>query len=219
MFFLLLALAVLYRMVRTYPGGKTVALATAVSYGLSCGMMTTAMYLRMYALMTLMVLCCCTVHLKILSEDFQIRKKTAVSLVLIVLGGYMTHYYFVLYVIDLAVVFVVIMAACKRWRAILKYILLLSLVALIGLCIWPFAIKHVFSGYRGTEALGILSSGQFYMIKVQLMLQQIIAQTLGGQAWVLWISATVLIIVCIWKGGKQLPLARGRWSFCPSFFM
>lgn len=218
MVFLLLALAVLYRMVRKYLGGEAVALAVSVSYGLSCGMLTTAMYLRMYALMTLMVLCCCTIHLKILSEDFQIRKKTAVSLVLIVLGGYMTHYYFVLYAIGLAVVFIMTMAVRKRWGAILKYVLLLSLAAVIGICIWPFAIKHVFSGYRGTEALDILRSGQFYMIRIQLMVQQIFEQTLGGQAWVSLIIAIVLLIVCIWKREKQMPLTKGTMVFLPIIF-
>lgn len=216
--FLLLTLVVLNRMVKTYLGGEAVALAVMAAYGLSCGMLTTAMYLRMYALMTLMVMCCCAVHLRIFAEDFRIRGKNGVLLVLAVLGGYMTHYYFVLYAIGVAVVFIVVMAIRKRWSAILRYILLLSLAAAIGLCIWPFAIKHVFHGYRGTAAIDVISSGHFYLIKIRLMLQQIIAQTLGGQTWILWLVLAVLVAVCIWKRGEKLALAKGALVFLPIYF-
>ena len=216
--FLLLTLAVLYETVRAHLGGKEVALAVTASYGLSCGMLTTAMYLRMYALMTLMVVCCCAVHLRIFAEDFHIRRRTGVLLVLTVLGGYMTHYYFVLYAIGLAIVHTVVMAVRKNWSSLLRYLLLLILAAVIGICIWPFSIKHVFHGYRGNEAMSIIRSGQFYLIRIRLMLQQIISQTAGGHAWILWIVPVLLIVACIRKKGRELPLAKGAIVFLPIVF-
>lgn len=218
MVFLLLTIVVLYRMVRTYLGGEAAALAATASYGLSCGMLSTAMYLRMYALMTLMVVCCCAAHLKIFTEDFRIRRKSGALLVLAVLGGYMTHYYFVFYAIGMAAVFTVVMAVRKRWGAILKYILLLCLAAAIGLCIWPFAIKHVFYGYRGVEAVGIISSGQFYLVRIDLMLQLIAEQVLGEKVWIVWVVLAVLLAVCLLKRGKNLPLAKGAVIFLPIIF-
>lgn len=216
--FLLLTLAVLYETVRAHLGGKAAALAVTASYGLSCGMLTTAMYLRMYALMTLLVVCCCAVHLRIYAEDFRIRKRTGVLLVLAVLGGYMTHYYFVLYAIGLAAVYTVLMAVRKNWSSLLRYLLLLILAAVIGICIWPFSIKHVFHGYRGNEAMSIIRSGQFYLIRIRLMVQQIIAQTAGGHAWILWIALAMLIAACIRKKGRELPLAKGAIVFLPIVF-
>lgn len=215
MVFLLLMLVILYHMTKAYLGGRTVALAVVAVTGLSCGIMTTAMYLRMYALMTLMVIACCAVHLKIYSEDFRLKGKNAVLLVLAVLGGYMTHYYFVLYAIGIAAVFAVVTAVHRRWRALFKYILLLILAAGIGLCIWPFAVKHVFLGYRGNEALSVIRSGDFYQIKVQLMMRQIAAQVLGGQGWIMWLVLAAVAGICVWKKGKNLPVAKGAMVFLP----
>lgn len=213
--FLILMLVILYRMTRAYLGGEAAALVTVAVTGLSCGMMTTAVYLRMYALMTLMVVACCAVHLKILSEDFRLKGRNAALLLLTVLGGYMTHYYFVLYAIGIAAVFVVLMAVGRRWRCLLKYILLLSSAAAIGLCIWPFAIKHVFHGYRGYEALNVIVSANFYQIKVLLMMRQIVAQMLGGQGWIVWLVLAALAVVCILQRGKGMPVAKGAVVFLP----
>ena len=63
--FLGLTLAILYRMVRDYLGGEMTALIVTAVYGLSYGMMSTAMFLRMYALLTLIVMACCAVHIRI----------------------------------------------------------------------------------------------------------------------------------------------------------
>ena len=216
--FLLLTLAVLYKMVKAYLGGEATALVVTAVYGLSCGMMTTAMYLRMYALMTLMVMACCAIHLKIYSDDFQLKRKNAVSLVLIVLGGYMTHYYFVLYILGMAVVFVVLIMIRRKWTAVLKYMMLLASAAVVGLCIWPFSIRHVFGGYRGMEAMSVFRSGEFYMIKIQLMFRQIIYQVMGGQSWIMWLVLAAVIGICIWKKVRILPLGKGVIVFLPIVF-
>lgn len=216
--FLLLMLAVLYRMTKAHLGGETTALVTVAVTGLCCGTMTTAVFLRMYALMTLMVVTCCAVHLRAIADDFQWKGKKGVLLVLTVIGGYMTHYYFVLYAIGIAAVSVIVMAVRKKWRSLLRYILLLTCAAAIGLCIWPFSVKHVFFGYRGNAAMGILSTGDFYLIRTRLMLQQISAQVLGGQGYVLWIAAAVVAGVCLWKRGRNLPVVKGAVVFLPILF-
>lgn len=216
--FLLLMMVVMYRMIKVHLGGETTALVTVAVIGLCCGTMTTAMYLRMYALMTLMTSACCLVHLKAIADGFQWKGKNGVLLVLTVIGGYMTHYYFVLYAIGIAAVSVVVMAVRKKWRSLLRYILLLTCAAAIGLCIWPFSVKHVFFGYRGYAAIGTLSTGDFYLIRLRLMLQQIAAQVLGGQGYVLWLVAAVVIGVCLWKRGRNLPIIKGAVVFFPILF-
>lgn len=218
MVFLLLTLVVLYRMVRAHLGGEVTALVVTAVYGLSCGMMTTAMYLRMYALMTFMVVACCAIHLKIYSENYRLKRKNTVLLMLIVLGGYMTHYYFVIYAIGLATVFVVLMALRRNWTAIIKYILVLVSAAAAGLCIWPYSIRHVFSGYRGREAMSVFRSRAFYMIRIRLMIDQIISQVMGGQSWIVWLVLIIAVGVCIWKKVRVLPLGKGAIVFFPIVF-
>ena len=215
MVILLLALFVLYRMTQIHLGGSAAALAALAIYAMSCGLMTTALYIRMYALMTLMVLCCCMVHLKIFSEDFRFCSKNLLLLASSVVGGYMTHYYFVIYALGVAAVFSVVMILRRKWKALLKYFLCLTASAAFGLCIWPFAIKHVFSGYRGNEAMNILLAGEYYQIKTTLMIRSIADQMLGGHGWILLLVAVLVVAVSIWKRDKKIFSAKDAIVFLP----
>lgn len=190
---LLLALLVLYRMVERYFGGKATALAVVAVYGLSLGFVLSTLLIRMYALFTLMTVSFCYVHLKIAAEDFQIKGKNRCLLILTTLLGFLTHYYFVLYAVVFVAIYVVWMTYRKEWRALLSYVLTLAGTAVLGLVIWPFAIRHVFNGYRGQAALDTIASGDYSMFLVKLLWNQIKAQLAGGFGW-LWLVAAVLAL-------------------------
>lgn len=212
---LLLTLAVLYRMVEKYLGGKMTALSAAAVYGLSAGLVSSAMLIRMYALLTLMTVSFCYIHLRIAAEDFRIKGSTRRWLVLVTLLGFLTHYYFVLYAIGAATVFTVWMLSGKRWKEILNYILTLAGTAAVGLCIWPFAIRHVFSGYRGQESLNIITSGEFYLIRVKLILDKVFAQVLGGQGWILLAAAALVVLICIRRKKQKPEIGKGFFLVLP----
>jgi hypothetical protein len=201
---LLLTLVVIYKMVREHLGGETAALVTVGVYGLSSGFMNTAVWLRMYALLTFMVAACCYVHLKIAKEGFRLKGRNRRYLMLVVLGGYLTHYYFVLYAIGAAGVFVLWMLIGKKWRETVKYLLTLAGTAVVGLCIWPYSVRHVFSGYQGQEALNTILNGEFYTIRIKLILDQIWGRLFGGNGWILLLCLCAVAGVLVWKYvGKQ----------------
>ncbi|MCI8528267.1 MAG: glycosyltransferase family 39 protein [Lachnospiraceae bacterium] len=218
---LLLTLILLYKMVKEYLGGETEALVAAGAYGLSIGFMNTAVWLRMYALLTLFVVALCYVHLKIAQEDFQLRGKNRRYLFLAVVGGYMTHYYFVLYAIGVAAVFTIWILTEKKYKAAAGYVLTLAGAAVIGLCIWPYAIRHVFQGYQGTQALDVIREREFYFIKVRLLFDQIAAQVLDGTWWILLACLFAAAGIVIWKysrktgKGRKLPLGKGALLAVP----
>ncbi len=85
---LLLTLALLYRMCRLYLGGKWMAVLAAGVYGLSVGFISTALFIRMYALLTFMTVACCYVHLKIVEEGFWLKGKNRLKLMPVVQGGF-----------------------------------------------------------------------------------------------------------------------------------
>lgn len=215
---LLMATVLLYKMCRLYLGGKTTALLTAGVYSLSAGFLSTAMFLRMYALLTLMVIACCYMHLKIANEDFRLKGKNRRKLILVVLCGYLTHYYFVLYAIGVAVVFCIWMSVKRKWRQMAGYVLTLIGAATVGLCIWPFSIRHVFQGYRGVASLNVLLARDFYLIKSKVMFDQAAACLLGGHEWVLLLCMCVLAWLLLWKRGRNLPVFKGLLIFVPIVF-
>ncbi len=215
---LLAAAALLYKMCRLYLGGRAVALPITGVYSLSAGFLSTAMFLRMYALLTLMVLACCYVHLKIADEGFCLKGRKRWKLAAVVLCGYLTHYYFVLYAIGIAAVFCIWMAAKKKWRELAGYIMTLAATAAAGLCIWPFSIRHVFQGYRGVGSLELLTSGEFYLSRTKLMFDQAAAWLLGGHGWVLLLCLCGLAGLFIWKKGRGLPVFKALLLFVPIVF-
>lgn len=205
---LLLAIWMLYHMVSTYLGGKKVALATVLVYALSNGFMTTAVFLRMYALLTLMVILCSYIHLRLAADQFRITKRTRIWLVLSTLGGFLTHYYFVIYVMATALIMIIWMAAKKKGKEIFFYILTMACCAAIGLCVWPFAVKHVFLGYRGRESLSILTEGNFYWIKVKVILHYLFQFMFNGWWWIPLVCAIILILALVFIPRGKRPLGK-----------
>ncbi|MCD7750703.1 MAG: glycosyltransferase family 39 protein [Lachnospiraceae bacterium] len=216
---LILTLILLYRMVSRYLGGEKIALLTIAVYGLSCGFMTTALFLRMYALLTFFVTACLYVHLRIADQQDEVRGKYNRFLLMItVLGGFLTHYYFVIYAILIAVVTVCRMAWRRRFKQMLQYVLTLVVSAGIGLLVWPFAIKHVLSGYRGRQAFEALSGG-YYFSCFKAMVQEIVSYLFGGRWWVLWAAVLLTAAVCVISlitDRRGLPWAKGCLVVLPA---
>lgn len=214
---LLLTLWVLYRMVSSYLGGPKVALVTVLIYALSSGLMTTAMFLRMYALLTLMVVLCSYIHLMLAADGFTLTRKKRSWLILATLGGFLTHYYFVIYVMATAAVFTVWMACGKKWKEIISYLLTMAASAVTGLFIWPFAIKHVFLGYRGREGLEALTGGEFYWFNLKAIMQFIVFPRIyNGWWWISLVCALLLILALVLSPRGKRPLGKIFLLFIPN---
>lgn len=193
---MMLILTVMYQMIKVHFGGEWVALATIMAYGLSRGCISNAMYVRMYVLLELAMLCFCYVHLHIAGKDFSIKGRSRWLLILAAIGGFLTHYYFVLYAVFVAATYMVWMICLKKWKPLFQYFLTLVCSAVFGLCIWPFAIRHVFEGYRGQEALGNLLYEDYSSYRMQAIWQQSLDAIFGGRVWV-FAAATVLLAVAV----------------------
>lgn len=187
-------------------------------YAFSVGFMSTAMFIRMYALLTLMTLLCTYVHLNILKHDFKFNKKLLTALFFAVLGGYYTQYYFVLYAIGIAVVMVVLMILKQRWKSLFAYIFTLCGAAVTGIGIWPFSIKHVFGGYRGQASLNVLQTGNFYWYKSEYMLNHIVDNTFGGIIWLPIILAVFCIGISTILRKNAFPFAKTAVLVVPITF-
>lgn len=204
MAFLLLTIFLLYITADRHFGGGKLALAATAVYALSVGILSNAMYLRMYAILTFMTLFFFYEHLEIAKKDFVLKGRDRVKLVLAALGGFLTHYYFIPYAIAVAAVFLVWLCGKRRWKAVWNYLFTLTGASVIGLCVWPFAIRHVFGGYRGYEALQIMSNREFYLIKIKVILYQLGQQLLGGQEkWFLFPLFFVILFVLVIVNRKK----------------
>lgn len=215
---LLLALVVIYCICEKHFGGKNMAIAATCMYAFSIGFMSTAMFIRMYALLTLMTLLCAYVHLNIWKSDFQFNKKMLAALFFSILGGYYTQYYFVLYAIGMAAVMTVLMILKQKWKNLFVYIFTLGCAAVTGILIWPFSIKHVFGGYRGRASLNVLQTGSFYWYKSEYMLNHIVDNIFGGISWLPIALILLFVGSCIYARKKSFCVAKNAILAIPIVF-
>ena len=128
-------------------------LVTAV-YATSMALMETTIYIRMYALSTLSILLFTYITMKIEKnqKDGKIGLKYLIPTSLVLLMGGLTHYYFFIYVFGVYVYLLIKHIRRKEYKFLVKYTVTLAISAIIYLLIFPYAINHIFFGYRGIDA-------------------------------------------------------------------
>lgn len=212
-----LSLLVLYFMVKKHMGGIVPAIIISTSYVVSCGFITTALYIRMYMLLTLFTLLYISIHLDMAAAGFDVLKRKLVLLGLITVLGYLTHYYFVIFALGTAFVFVIWMIAGKKFKALLKYVVALAISAAVGICLWPFSIKHVFFGYRGQASIQTFSSGNISLIKVKLMCEHFRNHILGKGIWFFFAFLIIISIALIFiKKPRNIQWGKNLLVLFPS---
>ena len=128
-------------------------LVTAV-YATSMALMETTIYIRMYALSTLSILLFTYITMKIEEnqKDGKIGLKYLILTSLVLLMGGLTHYYFFIYVFGVYVYLLIKHIRRKEYKFLVKYTVTLAISAVAYLLIFPYAINHIFFGYRGIDA-------------------------------------------------------------------
>lgn len=154
----------LYWIVRRLLGGekntdldeaKIKSLVLTLVLATTMAAVSTVVYIRMYALLTLWVTVITWLHLGLLSAK-KVQTKTLVAIGVVAWLGVLTQYYFIFYLVGLFIWFTIWYlkrGRRKEWQA---YLTTLGITAVVSLIIWPYSIQHMFFGYRGQGVLGTL---------------------------------------------------------------
>lgn len=122
---------------------------TVLLYGLSMGGISVVMFQRMYMMLTFFILSYLYLNIKICKNNYEIDKKTKRYLVTTIILGFLTQYYFCIYVAFIAIIQAIIMITKKNWNCLKRYIWCHVKAAIIGIVIFPASIYHIFFSYRG----------------------------------------------------------------------
>ncbi len=147
-----LTLYVLYGIVKKYFGGDLNAICVCVLWGWSEFFVETAIFIRMYSLLTLMTVLFFGVHMRFRESDFEWNKKIRRLFFVTALFGYLTHYYFIVFAGLTALTTFLYLMFSKKFRTAFRYMLNFVIAGIVGLIVWPFSVKHVFFGYRGVSS-------------------------------------------------------------------
>lgn len=131
------------------------ALALALAAGLTVAGVSTVVYIRMYALLELMVLATLWLHLK-WREQANPGMGWYAAIGVVAVLGVLTQYYYLFFLMGLALVVMVQDVRQKNWRDLAKYLGSLAIAGALVLIIWPHILQHMFFGYRGQGVLNNL---------------------------------------------------------------
>lgn len=209
LFFIISVLA-LYFLGKEIFRNSACGLATAFLYAISYGGLNTFVYIRMYMLMTMMVLLHILVYLKYF-EQKDVPVKGYVLLLLTMIGGALSQYYFLFVAFALGVWYTLKFFFLKNYKTLIKYIVTIFISAAISLAIWPSMIRHLFGGVRGKEAQGNLFAFEGYFADIKEMLRILNNEMFTKMLFVILLGMIVLAIVNYVRGirvqKKQLEKA------------
>lgn len=206
--FFLCSTVVLYLLSKELFHNDSCSMIISFLYAVSYGGLNTMVFVRMYMLLTLMTLLHVYVYLKCF-ENEKITIKDCLMLMLTLLGGVLTQYYFLFIAFWLGVWYTVRFIVKKQYKNLFKYLITVFGSAGISLIIWPSMITHLFLGGRGQEAQSNLFSLEGYGLALKEMfrilsnemftnLLPIILMCLGG-LFIVFVVAKKSIDVDLWK--------------------
>ncbi len=140
-----------------YEGALVKSLLTVALWSFSAAGLSNILFIRMYLLLTLLILSYVAIHIYA-SKKSGFSIKVCFTIFLCVICGGLTHYYFYVYAFFFSAVICIYLLAKRKVKELFFYILDLCIAFLTNLLAFPATIKHVFSGYRGTEVLNNLST-------------------------------------------------------------
>lgn len=183
--------------------------AVCLLYAFSMAGIATLLLIRMYAMLTFF--CAAELYLHLKKKQSGEWEKHNRLLIFVTVCGFLTQYYFVIYMLFLAGVTIVFL-----WRSegkkVLYYVRTMGISAALGLCIFPFSVMDVLYSERGMESVQNLSGGLSGVGERFAHFSRIIKEKALGDTMGVGIFLLVLIAaLAAWllaKWGQDRELAR-----------
>ena len=112
-------------------------------YTLSIGMLSTALFIRMYMMFSMFTV--------MFTYYFINKEKHPIKLAITTYLGFMTHYFFLIYAFFISLIYLIQQLINKNKENMIKYMKTIIPPVVLGFITFPFAYLHIFKGYRGAE--------------------------------------------------------------------
>lgn len=190
---------------------KSSTYALMILAGFSMGMTATTIWIRMYALLTLWTVWGLYLHLrkygKISQDSFcRINPKNgknrwlgSVGLFWVTVLSFWTQYFGLFFILPLALVTVILLAKDKRMQEFWAYIRTMVTAAVVGVCVYPFAIGDVLFSDRGTEALSQWQNGLAEYMERLRAFGSILAENVAGNSILLTAAILIPALIMGWR--------------------
>lgn len=168
------------------------ALLIAFVGGLTVASLETVILTRMYALTALNIVIITYLHI-INSEKENIDIKSLAIMGACIVIGSLTHYYYLVYLFVLYVMFMIKYIVNKNYKMAIKYTLCMAISGIVSLIIFPYSFVHMFMGYRGQGMISNFTNIESMWLGIGNYLGLIVLDVFNGM-----LIAMLLIILGIW---------------------
>lgn len=199
------------------PRAKEKAIILAFTSSVIMSSLNNVIYIRMYALSTLNILITTFLHMKLLDKE-----KASIKLLLAIgvsaLIGSLTHYYYLFYLVMLAIMFVIKYIRKKEYKNLIFYVVTVLLAGGASLAIFPYSIQHMFFGYRGQGFISKLLDIQEFLKNIGSYILKIQLFTFNN---LLIVILFVIAILFIFKLVKKKKIEKNKYLpyiFLPILF-
>lgn len=190
-------LILLYKIGQRVTNNNLYALIGVGAYALSIACVTTTIYLRMYATLTFFVLAFLYMSLKMYEKKNTVNFGDCILLILIVILGVLTQYYFILFAALVGLTFLVFKIKEKCFKDLIKYIISAIIGAGVALCIYPYIISNVLGGNRGFGSLSFsidaIMAITYIIYKLCTYIQVLSKDMFLNQIWLFAICAVCVL--------------------------
>ncbi len=173
-----------------YVKEKSMVLAFVSSFTVAS--ITNVLFIRMYSLSALLMLVMLYLHLRLCRSEEQ-QTSIYIAIAICALIGSLTHYYYLFYLLALFSIFACLYIYKKQYKRFFKYTCTLAAAGGMSIIIFPYSLKHLFSGYRGQGAISKLGGFSEHSQRLFLYLDKLNRFGFDGFLWVL-----VSLIFCAW---------------------
>lgn len=130
-------------------GKEKQGLFACILYALSMGAISTVMFQRMYTMLTFFTIYYLKLTIILYQNQYQMDKPLKRKYWICVLFGFLTQYYFCIYVVFMVAIVSFCLMKKKKYQELKSYILQHIKIALVGILVFPASIYHIFFSYRG----------------------------------------------------------------------
>lgn len=199
-----------------FRGDFRITFLSCLLFGFQPGILSGITFIRMYMLLLVWCLAITCRHIPFWREGIKLTPGRAITLLLLTAAGFLTHYYFAVFLFFLAAF------TClyhwwreKNLKASLAYGSCILGGMALALLFYPSALSHIFRGYRGTEATAAFFDLSNTLLRLRFFGGLMNRSVFGGCLPILLLFLASIFILSLMKKEGQ-PLKTGKVKRFPA---
>ncbi|MCM1047276.1 MAG: hypothetical protein NC433_02490 [Clostridiales bacterium] len=217
---------------------KRLTLLLVSAYGFNPIIISGVMFIRMYEWLTVFVLSCACIHVRaVVKKDFGV-KKFLLPLAAINFLGFLTQYYYLIFLFFTAAGFCIwkLLSCVERkengrvldWGRLkvsvadcVKYGFACAISLALAVICYPASLSHIFRGYRGIGALSEFTDAANTGVRLGFFIDLMNEYLFDGYM-LLWLAVIALMGIAVFvmsRGGKERVKAKTDSAERTAFFM